>query len=62
VLVLRIEFAREGDLVDPEPPLASAPVSTGRLRSGAVNSSWTWNLLSFVFMALLHFLHVAYVP
>jgi hypothetical protein len=25
----------------------------GTLPSGAVSSSWTWNLLSFVFMALL---------
>jgi hypothetical protein len=25
----------------------------GTLPSGAVNSSWTWNLLSFVFMTLL---------
>jgi hypothetical protein len=26
---------------------------TGRLRSGAVSSSWTWNLLSFVFITSL---------
>ena len=37
------------------PPPASAPLRTGTLRSGAVSSSWTWNLLSLVFM-LLHFL------
>src|SRR3954452_10518120 len=32
------------------PPLARAPLNTGRLSSGAVNSSWTWNRLSFVFI------------
>src|SRR5436190_16513667 len=37
------------------PPAESAPLSTGRLPSGAVSSSWTWNLLSLVFM-VLHFL------
>ena len=35
------------------PPPASAPLRMGTLPSGAVSSSWTWNLLSFVFMALL---------
>ena len=35
------------------PPPESAPLRIGTLRSGAVSSSWTWNLLSFVFMALL---------
>ena len=33
------------------PPPASAPFSTGTLRSGAVSSSWTWNRLSLVFIA-----------
>ena len=33
------------------PPPESAPLRIGTLRSGAVSSSWTWNLLSFVFMA-----------
>ena len=34
------------------PPPASAPFRIGTLPSGAVNSSWTWNLLSFVFIPL----------
>src|SRR5215207_8255908 len=33
------------------PPPESAPLRIGTLRSGAVSSSWTWNLLSFVFIA-----------
>src|SRR5215217_7828171 len=32
------------------PPPESAPLRIGTLRSGAVNSSWTWNLLSLVFI------------
>ena len=32
------------------PPPASAPLRIGTLPSGAVSSSWTWNLLSFVFI------------
>src|SRR4051812_3685418 len=38
------------------PPAASAPFRTGRLRSGAVSSSWTWNLLSLVFITSLRLL------
>jgi hypothetical protein len=34
------------------PPAVSAPFRIGTLRSGAVSSSWTWNLLSFVFISL----------
>ena len=44
-----------GELTAP----GSAPFRTGTLRSGAVSSSWTWNLLSLVFMPL-HFLRAAY--
>ena len=32
------------------PPPASAPLRIGTLPSGAVTSSWIWNLLSFVFI------------
>ena len=43
------------------PPPESAPLRIGTLRSGAVSSSWTWNLLSLVFIPL-HFLRVTYGP
>ena len=42
------------------PPPASAPLRIGTLRSGAVSSSWTWNLLSLTFIGLL-FLRTTYL-
>ena len=48
---------RPGEHADEVRELASArecALENGTLPSGAVSSSWTWNLLSFVFMAL-HF-------
>src|SRR4051812_36254704 len=47
------EPARTPRKLESWPPVERAPFRMGRLRSGAVSSSWMWNLLSLVFIASL---------